>query len=66
DVFFRITEKEGQKWKNKGIENVISARCYRTLFSLSYFNKNEFALAAIYNSGPTSYAAGPFLIMPRG
>lgn len=52
--------------ENKGIENVISARCYRTLFSLSYFNKNEFALAAIYNSGPTSYAAGPFLIMPRG
>ncbi|HDT6543775.1 TPA: hypothetical protein QFT03_000686 [Kluyvera ascorbata] len=47
DMFFKITKKEDAKGKKKDMKNVICARSYRTFLSLSYFNKKEFALAAI-------------------
>ena len=47
DMIFKITKKEDAKGKKKDMKNVICARSYRTFFSFSYFNKKEFALAAI-------------------
>jgi len=47
DVIFKITKKEDAKGKKKDMKNVICARSYRTFLSFSYFNKKEFALAAI-------------------
>lgn len=47
DVIFKITEKEDAKGKKKDMKNVICACSYRTFLSFSYFNKKEFALAAI-------------------
>lgn len=47
DMIFKITKKEDAKGKKKDMKNVICARSYRTFLSFSYFNKKEFALAAI-------------------